>query len=53
MESLKEIRRRGFEALYRELRLIGFIRFIQKYGLGHGDYTKERNYLNIRTLKKF
>ena len=41
--TLLEIQRRGLEALARELGPVGLIRFFQIYGLGSGDYTRNRN----------
>ena len=40
--TLNEIRTIGFEALLRELRPAGTIRFIQQYETGRGDYTRDR-----------
>lgn len=39
---LEEIREKGFKTLSRELGAFNFIRFIQQYKSGYGDYTKER-----------
>ena len=39
---LEEVRERGFKTLSRELGAFNFIRFIQQYKSGYGDYTKER-----------
>ena len=36
-----EVRRRGFKALAKELGPVGFIRFLQQFETGRGDYTKE------------
>ena len=41
--TLIEIQRRGLDALSRELGPEGLIRFFQIYGLGKGDYTRDRN----------
>lgn len=41
--NLFEIRKKGIEALNRELGPIGMIRFLQQYESGIGDYTKERH----------
>lgn len=38
-----EIRRRGLEALRRELGIVGMIRFLRFYDKGKGDYTAERH----------
>ncbi|MBP7652291.1 hypothetical protein KA977_02645 [Candidatus Dependentiae bacterium] len=37
-----EIKRQGFNALQKNLGISGFIKFIQQFDLGDGDYTKER-----------
>ncbi len=37
-----EIINRGNEALIRELGIEGMIEYIQSFGLGYGDYTKDR-----------
>jgi len=41
--SLDEVRRRGLEALARELGPAGLIRFLQQFESGSGDYTQERH----------
>lgn len=38
-----EIQRAGLAVLARELGPVGFIRFVQQYELGYGDYTVERH----------
>lgn len=38
----QEIRLQGFRALRNELGITDFIRFIQQFEQGSGDYTKER-----------
>ena len=38
----EEILRAGYDALVRELGLVGMIRFIQQIRPGKGDYTAER-----------
>lgn len=43
MPTLDEIRRRGFQALVRELGPVGMARFLQQFESGHGDYTSDRN----------
>ncbi len=40
--GLPELRRRGFEALVRELGVANAIRFLHLHGTGAGDYTKDR-----------
>ena len=42
LPSLPELRRRGFEALVRELGAANAVRFLHLYGIGHGDYTRDR-----------
>jgi hypothetical protein len=37
-----QLRERGYAALLRELGPIGFIRFMQQFEPGSGDYTRER-----------
>jgi hypothetical protein len=37
-----EIQRAGLAVLVQELGPVGFVRFIQQYELGKGDYTAER-----------
>ena len=32
----------GLDALMRELGPVGFVRFLQQFETGHGDYTRER-----------
>lgn len=39
------IRKRGIEALTKELGPIGMAHFIRQFDLGEGDYTKEREQL--------
>jgi hypothetical protein len=39
----EEIRRRGVDALIRELGAAGFIRFVQQFEAGKGDYGRERH----------
>ena len=41
-QTLDEIRRRGLEALRRELGRTGLIRFLQQFETGRGDYAQER-----------
>jgi hypothetical protein len=42
-QTLDEIRRRGLEALRRELGRAGMVRFLQQFETGHGDYARERH----------
>lgn len=41
--TLYEIQQAGLAALSRELGPVGFVRFMQMYEQGSGDYTKERS----------
>jgi hypothetical protein len=41
--TLNEIRRRGLQALRRELGQTGMIRFMQQFETGSGDYARERH----------
>jgi hypothetical protein len=43
MTSPHDIRRRGLEALRRELGGAGMIRFLQQFDTGTGDYARERH----------
>jgi hypothetical protein len=43
LPSLPELRRRGFDALVRELGAANALRFLHLYGAGHGDYTHDRD----------
>lgn len=38
----EELRRRGMEALLRELGPAGMARFLRQFERGHGDYTQDR-----------
>ena len=40
--GLPELRRRGFDALVRELGIANAIRFLHLHGTGSGDYTRDR-----------
>ena len=42
-QTLDDIRRRGLEALRRELGPAGMIRFLQQFETGSGDYARERH----------
>lgn len=54
--GLPELRRRGFEALVRELGVANAIRFLHLHGTGAGDYTKDREkwlgHLTIEQVEK-
>jgi len=41
--TLDEIRRKGLEALRRELGPAGMIRFLQQFETGKGDYARARH----------
>jgi len=41
--TLDEIRRKGLEALRRELGQAGMIRFLQQFETGSGNYAHERH----------
>ncbi len=41
--TLDEIRRRGLEALRKELGPVGMVRFMQQFETGSGDYARERH----------
>lgn len=43
MKTMEDIRRRGFEALARELGPVGMARFQQLFENGSGDYVQERH----------
>ena len=40
---LKDVRKKGYQILSKELGAFDFIRFIQQSSSGYGDYTKEKN----------
>ncbi len=42
-KSPEEIRNAGLAALARELGVVGMVRFLQQFEMGHGDYTTERH----------
>jgi hypothetical protein len=42
-QTLEEIRKKGLEALRKELGLAGTVRFLQQFLPGKGDYAKERH----------
>ena len=44
-KELQNIRKEGIKALKKKLGVEGMIKFIQTYGEGKGDYTKEREEL--------
>ena len=41
--TLNEIRDRGYAALLRELGPRDYVRFLQQFQVGEGDYTKQRH----------
>jgi hypothetical protein len=42
-KSLEEVRHLGYEALARELGPADFVRFLQQFETGKGNYTEERH----------
>ena len=40
--DINQIRKVGFDALVKALGPVGFIRFIQEFDSGKGDYSKDR-----------
>ncbi len=40
--SLKEVRTKGYKALFDALGPLGMLQFLQQFDKGSGDYTKER-----------
>jgi len=42
-QTLEEIRRKGLNALRKELGRSGMIRFLLQYEIGGGDYARERH----------
>jgi hypothetical protein len=43
MMTPQQIRVAGLAALSRELGVVGMIRFMQQFEMGHGDYSKDRH----------
>jgi len=43
--TLNDLRRRGSAALLAELGPVGFVRYIQQFSAGRGDYTREHQQL--------
>ena len=41
--TLEEVRRKGIEAVKREIGSVGMVRFLQQFETGEGDYSKERH----------
>jgi hypothetical protein len=41
--TLEQVRLTGLKALSRELGPVGFVRFLQQFETGYGDYTTERH----------
>jgi hypothetical protein len=41
--TLNEIRAKGLAVLLKELGPVGYVRFLQQFENGSGDYTKERS----------
>lgn len=49
-QPLDQIRMRGYAALLRELGPVDFIRFMQQFEPGQGDYTRDRSqWLDVLT----
>jgi len=46
---MADVKVRGMKALTRELGAAGMVQFMQQFGKGHGDYSKDRH----RVLDKF
>ena len=40
--TMDEIKKVGLDALVKALGQVGMVRFLKMFGLGKGDYTKER-----------
>ena len=45
IKPLAEITEEALTLLYRELGVVDTVRFLNQYGAGYGDYTKERETL--------
>ena len=43
--SVLQIKEAGIDALIKKLGLVGFIRFMNQYTMGSGNYTEEREKL--------
>jgi hypothetical protein len=41
--SLEQVRVLGLEALSEKLGPVGYVRFLQQYDTGYGDYTRDRH----------
>jgi hypothetical protein len=51
--TLEEIRRRGLQALRRELGRTGMVRFLQQFETGSGDYARgRREWVDDMTLER-
>lgn len=49
----EQVRSRGVRALKKELGVAGMVQFMQEFGTGRGDYTKERRkVLDTLTLEE-
>ncbi len=40
--SLIELQNKGYQILQEHLGIVGMLKFLQLFDVGHGDYTKER-----------
>lgn len=43
--SFLELQNKGYKVLQEHLGIVGMLKFIQQFGTGSGDYTKEREKL--------
>ena len=51
--SLDQIQKAGMRALLAELGPVGFVRFVQQYETGYGDYTEaRREWLSGSTVRE-
>ena len=51
--SLDQIQKAGMRVLLEELGPVGFVRFVQLYETGHGDYTEmRREWLSGSTIRE-
>lgn len=54
--TLDEVRVKGLKVLSRELGPYNFVRFLQQFEQGSGDYTREREHLlgkwTVRDIKR-
>ena len=51
--SLDQIQKAGMRVLLEELGPVGFVRFVQQYEIGYGDYTEaRREWLSGSTVRE-